>query len=52
MEINHHASSSIELEIASDGTNIDMGLNLICIDDMGECYYTTYDYNIMIILQY
>ena len=36
------ASCSIDLMIASDGTNSEMCSELIYIDDTDECYYTTH----------
>ena len=42
-------SSSIELRIATDGTNSEMCNKLNCIDRMGEYFYVTYDSNIMIL---
>ena len=37
MEMICHMNSSIKLGIASDGTNNEMYIKLICIDGMGEC---------------
>ena len=52
MEMIYNVSSSIELIIASDSTNIEMCNELICIDHMGECYYTTNVSDIMVICEY
>ena len=49
MEMTYFLNSSIELMIASDGTDSLMCNELICKDGMGECNYTTYVSNIMII---
>ena len=48
----YHVSNSIELVIASDGTNNDMCNDLIYIDGMGECYYVTHVLNIVTICEY
>ena len=42
MEMTYHISSSIELRIPSDGTNSEMGLDLVCIDGVCECHYATH----------
>ena len=44
-----HNNFFIELEVASNDTNSEMCKFFICIDRMVEYYYTTYDYNIIII---
>ena len=42
MEMTYHANSSIELMIASDGTNNEIYNELIFIYGMSEFYDTTY----------
>ena len=42
MEMKYHMCSSIELGIASDGTNNGMCYNIICVDGMDEYCYTTH----------
>ena len=52
MEMTYHVCSSIEIGIASNGTNNEMYYEIICVDGMGECYYNTHVLSIVIICEY
>ena len=52
MDMTHLVSSSIEISIASYGTNNEMCNGRNILDSMGECWYATYISNIMIICEY
>ena len=46
----YHVNSSVELGICYDVTNIEIYNEIMCIDDMDECYDTTIVYNTINIL--
>ena len=52
MEMAYQVSISIKPRIASSSINSEMCVELICIDDMGEWYTSTYVSNIITIKKY